>query len=1038
MFLSSSRGTASHKTELSVPPSRHRLYELCFSLTGGVNMQRSVATSMNSRANKGYGLFSLSIRRQHSPVEGKVIAVRREDQSVWERRAPLAPANVRRLTRAGVKVIVQPSNRRAYPMQAYSSAGAVLQEDISEASIIFGVKQVPVDLLLPNKTYCLFSHTIKAQEANMPLLDAILEKNIRLIDYEKLMDESGQRVVAFGKYAGLAGMVNILHGLGLRLLALGHHTPFMHIGPAHNYRNSSMARQAIRDAGYEIALGMMPQSIGPLTFVFTGSGNVSQGCQELFQELPHEYVPPEMLKKVAEHGATTKIYGCEVRRRNHLERKEGGGFDPTEYDQFPSRYISTFSKKIAPYASVIINGIYWAVDSPKLLTLPDAKYLLRPANTPWIPSSVGSPALPHRMLAICDISADPGGSIEFMNECTTIDTPFCLYDADRNKDSKRCYLSVGLLGPGVLVCSIDNMPTQLPLESTDFFGEMLYPYALDILQSDAMLPLEQHNFLPAVHGAIIASNGALTPNFEYIQELRTMSIVYYLCDGSSNRSWHKAGSPREGGCRRIVLLGAGYVSAPVVQYLHKDHNVHITVASALKDEADAIASIYQQSVEPVLLDVLERPDTLQDLVSSADVVVSLLPSPLHHLVAECCIEQGVHMVTASYCTKEMMELHQRAVEAGVTIVNEVGLDPGIDHLLAMECIDEVHQAGGKVESFVSYCGGLPAPEYSDNALRYKFSWNPKGVLLNTLSTAKYINNGQEIIIPGGGQLMKEAHKLKFLPGFDLEGFPNRDSTHYASLYKIANEAHTVLRGTLRFQGFCDTVQGMQSLGLFDTNPHPALHPKGPEITWAAPSGANAVFDLGALLSCTQRQLVCNLLGQSDSTIFYENLKRQLLERVGGSGTFRVEALESLGLLEDIHVIKMNTPLDTLSHFLSKRLAMEPHDRDLVILTHEIGILWPDGRRELRGIHLVSYGEPGCTAMSRAVGIPTAIAAKMVLDDCGPGKSISDRPDAAREFVSPGEIQKKGMVLPFTPDIYRPMLSRLKTEGLAATEKSRFI
>nr|CAD7441187.1 unnamed protein product [Timema bartmani] len=1007
----------------------------------GVNMQRAVATSMNSRANKRYGLFSPSIRRQHSSVEGKVIAVRREDQSVWERRAPLAPANVRRLTRAGVKVIVQPSNRRAYPMQdglstspwlcrcslvpglsvlwfqaclfsgsrpvcslvpdlfsgskpvcplvpdlsvlwfqAYSSAGAVVQEDISEASIIFGVKQVPVDLLLPNKTYCLFSHTIKAQEANMPLLDAILEKledttespvavvsmialsgellwlvtydwlhivscdpqNIRLIDYEKLMDESGQRVVAFGKYAGLAGMVNILHGLGLRLLALGHHTPFMvrehHIGPAHNYRNSSMARQAIRDAGYEIALGMMPQSIGPLTFVFTGSGNVSQGCQELFQELPHEYVPPEMLKKVAEHGG---------------RRVEGS--TQSDYDQFPSRYISTFSKKrqagyistfskkIAPYASVIINGIYWAVDSPKLLTLPDAKYLLRPANTPWIPSSVGSPALPHRMLAICDISADPGGSIEFMNECTTIDTPFCLYDADRNKDSKS------FKGPGVLVCSIDNMPTQLPLESTDFFGELLYPYAMNILQSDAMLPLEQHNFLPAVHGAIIASNGKLTPNFEYIQELRTMST----------RSWHKAGSPREDGCRRIVLLGAGYVSAPVVQYLHKEHNVHITVASALKDEADAIASIYQQSVEPVLLDVLERPDTLQDLVSSADVVVSLLPSPLHHLVAECCIEQGVHMVTASYCTKEMMELHQRAVEAGVTIVNEVGLDPGIDHLLAMECIDEVHQAGGKVESFVSYCGGLPAPEYSDNALRYKFSWNPKGVLLNTLSTAKYINNGQEIIIPGGGQLMKEAHKLKFLPGFNLEGFPNRDSTHYASLYKIANEAHTVLRGTLRFQGFCDTVQGMQSLGLFDTNPHPALHPKGPEITWVRqykhtcmefsfisaeshysfllspykvqcnffivlwppPLGTNAVFDLGALLSCPQRQLVCNLLGQSDSTIFYENLKRQLLERVGGSGTFRVEALESLGLLEDIHVIKLNTPLDTLSHFLSKRLAM---------------------------------------------------------------------------------------------------------------------
>lgn len=204
---------------------------------------------------------------------------------------------------------------------------------------------------------------------------------------------------------------------------------------------------------------------------------------------------------------------------------------------------------------MIINGIYWAVDSPKLLTIPDAKYLLRPANTPWLPISVGAPALPHRMLAICDISADPGGSIEyvhrsimcdcalfkymfcfntefflrilqkrFMNECTTIDTPFCLYDADRNKDTKS------FKGPGVLVCSIDNMPTQLPKESTDFFGNLLYPYALDIIESDAKKLLEEHNFSPAVHGAIIASNGKLTPNFEYIQELRHLN----------QRSKHKA------------------------------------------------------------------------------------------------------------------------------------------------------------------------------------------------------------------------------------------------------------------------------------------------------------------------------------------------------------------------------------------------------------------------------------------------------------------------------------------------------------------
>ncbi|KAL0272229.1 UNVERIFIED_CONTAM: hypothetical protein PYX00_005289 [Menopon gallinae] len=935
---------------------------------------------LQSAARKNVCLDKGLRRYQHTKAEayGKVIAIRREDQSVWERRAPFSPANVRRLTRAGVKVIVQPSNRRAYPMQQYANSGAIIREDISEASVIFGVKQVPIDQLLPEKTYCFFSHTIKAQEANMPLLDAILAKNIRLIDYEKLMDESGQRVVAFGKYAGVAGMVNILHGLGLRLLALGHHTPFMHIGPAHNYRSSSMARQAIRDAGYEIALGMMPRSVGPLTFIFTGSGNVSQGAQEVFHELPHEYVPPEMLRKVAEHGVMTKVYGCEVRRRHHLERKEGGGFDPADYEIYPEKYISTFSKKIAPFASVIVNGIYWAVNSPKLMTIPDAKSLLRPAYTPWLPTSVGAPALPHRMLAICDISADPGGSIEFMNECTTIDTPFCLYDADRNKDMKS------FKGPGVLVCSIDNMPTQLPRESTDFFGNLLYPYAFDIIGSDATKPLEDHTFSPAVHGAIIASNGHLTSNFEYIQELRNQS-----------KGRHKIANEAED-MKKVIVLGAGFVSAPAVEYLHRDDKIKVTVASALKEEADSIASRYP-GVESVFMDIIERPDILKELVQSADIVISLLPYKLHHLVAESCIETKTNMVTASYCTPELKELHQRALDAGITVVNEVGLDPGIDHLLAMEVFDEVRQAGGKVQSFVSYCGGLPAPECSDNPLRYKFSWSPRGVLMNTMADAKYLQDGKITEIPGGGELMKTAHPLDFLPGFALEGFANRDSTDYMDKYGI-NEAHTFVRGTLRYNGFANTVLSMRELGLLSTDPKPSLHPNGPDITW--------------------RQLICLLIGVTDPTILYENLRSKVAERLGSRS--KLEDIEKLGLLAEDLVLKFNTPLDTLSHYLSKKLVYESKDRDIVVLRHEIGILWPDSKREKRGINLVLYGQrpgQGHSAMSKAVGFPTAMAAKMVLD---------------------GEIQKKGMVYPFTPDIYRTLLSRLRSEGIETTETSEWL
>ncbi|CAG9769836.1 unnamed protein product [Ceutorhynchus assimilis] len=924
-------------------------------------------------------LAALNAVQSRNFATKKIIAIRREDQSVWERRAPFSPTHVRKLVKNGIKVIVQPSNRRAYPMQNYLNAGAIVQEDISEANVIFGVKQAPINQLIPDKTYCLFSHTIKAQESNMALLDAILEKRIRLIDYEKLMDEKGQRVVAFGKMAGIAGKVNVLHGLGLRLLALGHHTPFMHIGPAHNYRNTSMARQAVRDAGYEIALGLMPKSVGPLTFVFTGSGNVSQGSQEVFQELPHEYVSPEMLQKAAEHGSLTKVYGCEVRRRHYLERADGGGFDPVEYEEHPERYISTFSKKIAPYASVIVNGIYWAVNSPKLLTIPDAKHLLRPAHTPWLPTSIGAPALPHRMLAICDISADPGGSIEFMNECTTIDTPFCLYDADRNKDTNS------FSGAGVLVCSIDNMPTQIPRESTDFFGDLLMPFTQDIIQSNAQEPLEQHHFNPVVHGAIIASNGKLTPNYEYIQELRK----------SQSRSRHNTSVESNNMEKNVLILGAGRVAAPLVEYLNRDKTIGITVACENADLADNLARTYS-GVESTYLDAMDSSNSsMEELIDKADVVVSILPANMHPRVAKFCINQKTHMVTASYMSKEIKDLNQAAQAAGVTVLNEVGLDPGIDHLLALECIQEAQALGGRVTSFESFCGGLPAPEFSANPLRYKFSWSPRGALLNTLSSARYLRKGQIVEISEGGELMRATKTLDFLPGFNLEGFPNRDSTQYAKLYGIEEDANTILRGTIRYTGFSQSAKILQFLGLLDPEPHPSLHSQGPDITW--------------------RQLICTLLGLEDCNIFYDNLKTQISERTGTD--FAVEVVEELGLLEETLVEKRGTPLDTLTQYLSRKLALEKNERDLVILRHDIGINWPDNRKEIRGVNFVVYGDAdGHSAMAKTVGYPTAIATKMVLD---------------------GEIQERGSILPFAPEIYRPLLQRLRAEGLTSSETSRF-
>lgn len=297
----------------------------------------------------------------------------------------------------------------------------------------------------------------------------------------------------------------------------------------------------------------------------------------------------------------------------------------------------------------------------------------------------------------------------------------------------------------------------------------------------------------------------------------------------SSKSRHKIEGSADGQ-KHVLVLGAGMVSAPVIEYLYRDENITINVCSHLKEESDRLANKYP-GVKSTYLNVTENPDHLAELCKESDVVISLLPYVLHGIVAEHCIAVKTHLVTASYITDHVRTLHDDAQKAGVTILNEVGLDPGIDHFLALECIKDVHHKGGEIESLISYCGGLPAPENSNNSLRYKFSWSPRAALANTLSSAKYLSRGQIVEILGGGDLMSAPKDLDFLPGFALEGFPNRDSTKYGELYGLGSNVNTLLRGTIRYKGFSECIRAMQLLGLIDTEPHSMLHPNGPDITW---------------------------------------------------------------------------------------------------------------------------------------------------------------------------------------------------------------
>ncbi|XP_037539587.1 alpha-aminoadipic semialdehyde synthase, mitochondrial [Nematolebias whitei] len=314
-------------------------------------------------------------------------------------------------------------------------------------------------------------------------------------------------------------------------------------------------------------------------------------------------------------------------------------------------------------------------------------------------------------------------------------------------------------------------------------------------------------------------------------------------------------------------------------------------------------------------------------------------------------------------------------------------------MLAMECIDQAKTDGCAVESYSSFCGGLPAPECSDNPLRYKFSWSPYGVLLNSISPAVFLRDNQVVSVPAGGSLMDSTTDMDFFPGFNLEGFPNRDSTKYSKPYGIQT-AHTLIRGTLRFKGFSRAMSGFIQLGLINTEPSPSLQNSlSSPVSW--------------------KDVLCQQLGLM-APVSQEGFEAAVFERVGRD-QFRMDTLKWFGLLGEDPVPHADSTLSALAKHLESRLSFGKRERDMIVMRNDVGIRHSTGELETKHISLVVYGDPnGFSAMAKTVGYPAAIAARMILD---------------------GEIQTKGLVVPMTKDVYGPALARLKDEGLNIMMKS---
>ncbi|KAJ3128077.1 hypothetical protein HK100_009383, partial [Physocladia obscura] len=714
------------------------------------------------------------------------LGIRREDKNRWERRVPLLPDHVERLVSdLGAKVLVQPSMKRVVPDDKYAEAGAFVQEDLSSADVIIGVKEVPIKDLIPDKTYLFFSHTWKGQRYNMPMLKSIMDKKIRLIDYELMKDENGKRLVQFSRFAGYAGFLDGLNGLGHKLLALGYGSPFLACGLSYMYRCLADARLDLVRTGQAIMDDGLPREFGPMVFVFTGSGNVTKGALHIFKCLPHEWIKPEDLKALVENKNydNKKVYGCKVNMEDYIVKKDGGSFNRQEYLDKPELYESVFHEKIAPYASMINNGIFWNEKYPRLLTKLQIKQLALEDRL--------------RLLQIADVSCDIGGSFEFMDRSTTIDAPFFQYDPFTGKthdggSSLTRFSLIRIEAKGVSIMSIDNLPTEMPLEASQYFGDALYGQIKHLVQGDF-----DH---PVVKGATIVNGDG------------TLAKQHQKLNDTVAEFGHGATVSQRG---RVLLLGSGYVSAPVVDYLLRSSHTSVTIASNSTAEAKALSAGRTQA-PTAHLDVSDS-NSLSKLVADHDVVISFVPATLHPVVAEHCLAQKKHLVTASYISPAMKSFDERAKAKGLTFMNEIGLDPGIDHLTAMKAFNDVKRAGGSITSFVSWCGGLPAPEASNNPLGYKFSWSPRGVLLAGLNSAVFKRDGRITTIEGK-DLMRSSVGVPIYPGFALEGIPNRDSLGYLETYGLGSgESLThMFRGTLRYKGYTEMMGAFVELGLLNT------------------------------------------------------------------------------------------------------------------------------------------------------------------------------------------------------------------------------
>jgi alpha-aminoadipic semialdehyde synthase len=433
---------------------------------------------------------------------GVTIGIRREDKSEWERRSPLSPADLADLQkRHGLRFLVQPSPIRVFADSEFTDAGVDVDENLEAASLIFAIKEIPLDLIRAGKTYVFFSHVIKGQPHNMPMLSRFLELGCSLVDYERIVDEQNRRLIFFGIQAGHAGMIESLWCLNRWMLARGLDSPFDTVRHAFEYEGLEEAKTHLRQLGRRISDRGLSSGLRPLIFGVAGYGNVSRGCQEILNSLGAARIGVEELPGIAGERAEAPAPLLEVvfEEKDMVEIVEPGArFELQEYYDHPERYRGCFDRHL-PHLDLLINATYWDDRYPRLVT------------REWARESYARGRHP-RLKVIGDISCDLEGGVELTLRTTQPDAPCFSYDPATD------VVRMGCEGPGPAIMAVDNLPCELPRESSAYFSHVLRDLVPQLAAADWQVEFEELELAPHLKNAIIVHQGKLTPGYRYLED----------------------------------------------------------------------------------------------------------------------------------------------------------------------------------------------------------------------------------------------------------------------------------------------------------------------------------------------------------------------------------------------------------------------------------------------------------------------------------------------------------------------------------------